>query len=246
VYTNLILNAVDAMPDGGDLMLRCSATGGRVRSEVEDTGSGMPEETRRHLFDPFFTTKGHSGTGLGMSVAYGIVTRHDGTIEVASRLGAGTRFSIEFPACAAGVEVEQVDVAAKPRQTSVGRILVIDDEAPIAQLLEDALGGVGHTVEIAGSGREGLDLAARSEFDLVMTDLGMPDMSGWEVATKIRSERPDTPVILVTGWGSTLSPEDVQRCGISAVVHKPFEIQEVIDTANAVLGGRRVAATRRG
>jgi DNA-binding response OmpR family regulator len=116
-----------------------------------------------------------------------------------------------------------------------GRILVIDDETSIAQLLEDALTGVGHTVEIAVSGKEGVEMATLSEFDLVMTDLGMPDMSGWEVASQIRRERPNVPIVLVTGWATTLSEDEVERCGISAVVHKPFEIQELLDTASRVL-----------
>jgi PAS domain S-box-containing protein len=235
VYTNLILNAVDALPEGGRLTLRCRAAGGAVRSEVEDDGVGMPEKARRHLFDPFFTTKG-SGTGLGMSVAYGIVTRHDGTIEVASRPGKGTRFVLEFPVCEA--EPDRRDVASSVASVPArpGKILVIDDEEPIAQLLEDALTGAGHSVEIAGSGREGVERAAAHEYDLVMTDLGMPDMSGWEVATEIRAQRPHVPVILVTGWGATLSHEEVERSGVSAVVHKPFEIDELIATAGAVLG----------
>jgi PAS domain S-box-containing protein len=235
VYTNLILNAVDAMPNGGDLTLRCYADGDEVTSEVEDSGVGMPEEIRRHLFDPFFTTKGHSGTGLGMSVAYGIVTRHDGTIDVDSKLGQGTRFKLGFPVCRANLEVKGGDGASLPHLVRPGRILVIDDETSIAQLLEDALTGVGHSVEIAISGKEGVEMASVSEFDLVMTDLGMPDMSGWEVATTIRKERPEVPVILVTGWGTTLSEDEVERCGISAVVHKPFEIQELLDTASKVL-----------
>jgi CheY-like chemotaxis protein len=235
VYTNLILNAVDAMPNGGHLTLCCYASDDLVQSEVTDTGVGMPEEIRRHLFDPFFTTKGHSGTGLGMSVAYGIVTRHDGTIEVETALGQGAKFTLGFPVCHDRPEVKGGDGASVPHLVRPGRILVIDDETSIAQLLEDALTGVGHTVEIAISGKEGVEMATVSEFDLVMTDLGMPDMSGWEVATTIRKERPEVPVILVTGWGTTLDKDEVERCGISAVVHKPFEIQELLDTASKVL-----------
>ena len=172
VYTNLILNAVEAMPEGGALTLRCYPSRGRVRSVVEDTGVGMPENARRHLFDPFFTTKG-SGTGLGMSVAYGIVTRHDGTIEVKSRSGHGTTFTLEFPVCDVPLRVAGGDGAAMPSLLRPGKILVIDDEEPIAQLLEDALSGAGHSVEVAGSGRAGVDRAISERYDLVMTDLGM-------------------------------------------------------------------------
>jgi PAS domain S-box-containing protein len=235
VYTNLILNAVDAMPQGGDLVLRCWRDDERVHSEVEDTGVGMPEDIRRHLFDPFFTTKGRAGTGLGMSVAYGIVSRHEGTIEVATRLGHGTKFTLAFPATNVALVPEQPAPALRPEPMRPGRILVIDDEPPIAQLLDDVLSGVGHAVSIAISGHPGVEMAAVSQFDLVLTDLGMPDMSGWDVASKIRALQPDVPVILVTGWGTTLSKDEVRRSGVSAVVHKPFEISELIQAANAVL-----------
>jgi CheY-like chemotaxis protein len=170
-----------------------------------------------------------------MSVAYGIVTRHEGTIEVGSSLGDGTTFTLDFPACEMAPKIRGGDGAAMPPLVRPGRILVIDDEQPIAQLLEDALTGDGHSVEIAVSGRQGVEMAAVSDFDLVMTDLGMPDMSGWEVANKIRSTRPGVPVVLVTGWGTTLDKNEVERYGISAVVHKPFEINELLETANMVL-----------
>jgi CheY-like chemotaxis protein len=235
VFTNLILNALDAMPDGGDLWLRCLARGERVRAEVEDTGIGMTEEVRRHLFDPFFTTKGPSGTGLGMSVAYGIVTRHDGVIEVSSRVGRGTQFVLEFPVCREAVVPRGGEVTEVPHDVRAGRILVIDDEPPIAELLHDALAGEGHAVMTALSGTSGVELARSNPFDLVLTDLGMPDMSGWEVASRIRSAHPGVPVVLVTGWGTTISHDEVERRGITAVVHKPFEIKELLDTTQRVL-----------
>jgi CheY-like chemotaxis protein len=170
-----------------------------------------------------------------MSVAYGIVTRHDGTIDVKTELGEGTKFTLGFPVCNECIEAKGGDGASLPHLIRTGRILVIDDETSIAQLLEDALSGVGHSVEIAVSGREGVEMATMSEFDLVLTDLGMPDISGWEVAATIRRHRPDVPIVLVTGWGTTLSKEEVERSGVCAVVHKPFEIQELLDTTDKVL-----------
>jgi len=238
VFTNLILNAVDAMPQGGRLGIRCSRRAERVLAVVEDTGVGMTEEIRRHLFDPFFTTKGQAGTGLGMSVAYGIVTRHDGTIEVTSERGRGTRFNLAFPVFDGELQVAVGDGAVMPRLLRPGRILVIDDEQPIAELLGDALSGEGHAVEIAISGRQGVKMALGSVWDMVMTDLGMPDLSGWDVAARIRERSPDVPVVLVTGWGTTISPDEVRRSGVAAVVHKPFEIRELLETATTVLAAR--------
>lgn len=240
VFTNLIINAVDAMPDGGTLTLACRRDGEQVVADLEDSGRGMPEEVRRHLFDPFFTTKGPSGTGLGMSVVYGIVTRHDGTIDVTSSPGCGTRFTLSFPAADGVVaEADGADEGEPDAPRPRGRILVIDDEQPIADLLEDALSGDGHEVEVALSAPEGVRLAGERPFDLVLTDLGMPEMSGWEVASRIRSRENAPPVVLVTGWGTTITQDEIDEAGVLAVVHKPFEIAELLRTAGAALARRR-------
>jgi PAS domain S-box-containing protein len=239
VFTNLILNASDAMPQGGTLTLRCFRIGGEVHAEVEDTGVGMTEEIRRHLFDPFFTTKGNSGTGLGMSVAYGIVTRHEGTIQVDTALGKGTRFLLTFPASDVVAEDHGAAPVEAPRPRQPGRILVIDDEQPIAQLIQDALSIEGHNVDVAMSAVEGLRMADLSDYDLVLTDLGMPDMSGWEVAARIREQDPSLPVVLVTGWGTTIDDAEVARSGIAGVVHKPFEIRDLVDTVHREISNRQ-------
>jgi PAS domain S-box-containing protein len=235
VVTNLILNACDAMPAGGELLIRCHAGTDTVFTEVEDTGIGMAEETRRRLFDPFFTTKGLAGTGMGMSVAYGIIKRHKGNIEVNSSFGRGTCFVLEFPAHSSPTfHVEEALPEPGPSQKAA-RILVIDDERPIAELLKDGLSLEGHAVEIADSGREGVQRASERTFDLVLTDLGMPDMSGWEVTSRIQRSSPGVPVVLVTGWGATITEEEVESAGLAGVVHKPFEIQELLATTARVL-----------
>lgn len=239
VFTNLILNAADAMPQGGTLTLRCFRRGSEVHAEVEDTGVGMTEEIRRHLFDPFFTTKGNSGTGLGMSVAYGIISRHGGTIQVDTALNKGTRFTLAFPESQVVIDDDHKKVADAPRPERPARILVIDDEQPIAQLIQDALAVEGHNVEVALSATEGLKMASVSDYDLILTDLGMPDMSGWEVASHLREQDPDLPVILVTGWGTTIDDQEISRSGIAGVVHKPFEIRDLVDTVHREIAARK-------
>jgi PAS domain S-box-containing protein len=234
VFTNLILNSVDALPRGGSVNLSCGRDGEELVARVEDSGVGMTEEIRRHLFDPFFTTKGHSGTGLGLSVVYGIVNRHGGTIEVDSSVGGGTRFRMTFPAVVE-IEVAGGDGAALPNLVRPGRILVIDDEPEIAELVKEALTAEGHTVETALCGTEGVSMAAGADFDLVFTDLGMPDMSGWDVARQIRADTPRTPIVLVTGWGATLDEKQVRRSGIAAVVHKPFDLTHLVQTTVSIL-----------
>ncbi len=235
VATNLILNAVDAMPDGGAVRIGCRREGEKVVAWVADTGVGITESNRSHIFDPFFTTKGSRGTGLGLSVVYGIVTRHDGKIDIVSAVGKGTTFLVEFPVVDEAHAIAGGDGAALPMLLSPGRILVIDDESEVAEVLRDVLQAEGHSVDVAFSAKEGIRLAGSSWYDLVYTDLGMPDMSGWEVAEKIAAIRSDLPVALVTGWGTSLDEEDARRRGVVAVVQKPFEIDELVRTTAHLL-----------
>jgi PAS domain S-box-containing protein len=236
VFTNLILNAVDAMPQGGRLELSCRCVGDRVIAQVTDTGVGMTEKIRQNIFDPFFTTKGARGMGLGMSVVYGIVTRHGGKIDVETALGKGTTFFLDFPktherhAATAGTEG-----AALPQLMRPGRILVVDDEPDVAAVVKDVLATVGHEVDTAISGSEALKMLELTAYDLVFTDLGMPDMSGWEVAERINEERPGLAVVLVTGWGTSLDEADANKRGVTAIVQKPFEIDELLKIAHGVL-----------
>jgi PAS domain S-box-containing protein len=244
VFTNLILNAVDAMPQGGRLDLTCASAGDRVVARVSDTGVGMTDNIRQHLFDPFFTTKGTRGMGLGMSVVYGIVTRHEGKIDVATALGKGTTFTLEFPIShQRTVHVAGSDGAALPQLLRPGKILVIDDEPEVAAVVRDVLETAGHAVDTAISGVDALQMLEVSAYDLVFTDLGMPDMSGWEVAEKINDVKPGVPVALVTGWGTALDENDARKKGVAAVVHKPFEIDELLRIAQQLLLSRTVASS---
>jgi PAS domain S-box-containing protein len=236
VVTNLILNAVDAMPHGGRIRLSCRRHGERVVARCEDTGIGMTEQIRQQLFDPFFTTKGTRGVGLGLSVVYGIVTRHEGKIDVVTAPGKGTTFVLDFPSTREIPKPAGGDGASMPVLLRHGKILVIDDEEEIAEVVKDVLVSAGHDVDVALSGTDGVRRASLDVYDLVFTDLGMPDMSGWEVAASIGRAKPGLPVALVTGWGSSLDEEDARRKGVVAIVHKPFEIDELVRTAARLLG----------
>jgi CheY-like chemotaxis protein len=174
--------------------------------------------------------------GLGMSVVYGIVTRHEGKIDVATALGKGTTFTLEFPVThERHVHVAGSDGAALPQLLRPGKILVIDDEPEVAAVVRDVLETAGHDVDTAISGSDALQMMEVSPYDLVFTDLGMPDMSGWDVAEKIGATRPGLTVALVTGWGTSLDEADAAKRGISAVVHKPFEIDELLAIAHRLL-----------
>ena len=233
VFTNIIFNALDAMPSGGKIHIYVGTEGNRVFAHVIDTGRGMTEEVRKRVFDPFFTTKGVKGNGLGMSVAYGIVTRHKGEIEVESEYGKGTTIKVTLPV---DLEVTRQDSAVEVLpQKKVGRFLVIDDEAPIRELLAELLVQQGHQVSTASSGKEGLEIFKDQIPDFVITDLGMPEVSGWDVATTVKALNPLTSVVLMTGWGITLDKDKARHRGVDVVIAKPFQIGEMQKVLNEML-----------
>ncbi len=232
VITNLILNAVDALPEGGRIVIATRAEPGRVIVSVSDSGLGVSAEVKRRAFEPFFTTKGVKRTGLGLAVAYGTVQRHGGQIALESAPGAGTTVTFWLPAVgreegAAGPE------AAAPR---VGSVLVIDDEADVRDLVAEVLTSYGHRVTTAAGGREGLTRFEAGRYDLVLTDLGMPDLDGWEVARAIKSSRGDIPVLLLTGWADAMDPSGATL--VDGILKKPFGVEELAAAVAAALAGR--------
>ncbi len=235
VFTNLVLNAVDAMPWGGDLWIATENGPGVVRISIRDTGVGMDAETRARVFDPFFTTKDTKGTGLGLSVAYGIVSRHHGLIEVDSELGKGTTFALEFPVGEGSHAQQSPGVQGPPSRL---RVLVVDDEEAVLDVLADLLRMLGQDVTTALGGQAGADRVANERFDVVFSDLGMPDLNGWDLALAVKSRSPETRVVLVTGWGSQLEEEAALARGVDLVVSKPFSLEDI------EVALRRFAASR--
>jgi GAF domain-containing protein/DNA-binding NarL/FixJ family response regulator/anti-sigma regulatory factor (Ser/Thr protein kinase) len=231
--TNLVFNALDAMPDGGRITLRTGTEDGRVLCVVSDTGIGMTEEVRQRIFDPFFTTKGERGTGLGLSVVYGIVSRHNAEVEVQSAPGQGSTFVLRFPPAPEGLA--EAATRPAPRVSRRGRILVIDDEKEIGDVLADLLVRDGHQVVVTTSGEAGLERLAREPFDLVITDLGMPGLSGWEVARLAKQIRAGIPVAMVTGWGDRIDPAEAEARGVDCVLAKPFKRDTVREAVSAAL-----------
>jgi len=226
VLTNLIVNAVDAMPLGGRLTFVGSLAPDGVRLAVADTGTGMAEVVQRQIFEPFFTTKGAQGTGLGLSVVYAIMERHQGSIQVQSAPGRGTTFTLRFQAA------PQDRPAPAPAAAAVlapQRLLLIDDEASVRGTSAALLRGNGHTVTEAESGAAGLALLAATPVDVVITDLGMPDLTGWDVAGAIKARSPQLPVILLTGWGDQAAREIRPQDGrVDRVVAKPFRLETLL------------------
>jgi len=221
VFMNLLMNGLDAMSEGGgQFVFRVSGDTETVTITASDTGCGMSEETRRKALEPFFTTKGVRGTGLGLSVSWGIVKRHGGTIEIESEVGVGSTFVVRLPA-----SKEEAMAPVREQAPAVARaahVLVIDDEYEVRSVLRDVLTSIGHTVVEAASGEEGLACCEREPVDLILADLSMPGMSGWDVAAACRQRFPHVPLGFVTGWGDRLDPEDVSRSGVRFVLSKPF------------------------
>ncbi|HET9887517.1 MAG TPA: ATP-binding protein, partial [bacterium] len=236
VYTNLIFNAVDAMVHGGRIRLESSMDGADTMVVISDTGQGMSEDVKARIFDPFFTTKGQNGMGLGLSVVYGIVERHGGKISVDSEIGRGTRFTLRIPA--AEVSLEKPLEEGQSMSPKNARILVIDDEADILDLVSDILTESGYVVKTAKNGPVGIEMFKAEPFDLLFCDLGMREMSGWEVVSALRSRSPNLSVVLLTGWGATLSEEKVREYQISAVLSKPFEMTKLLKTVAQVLDAK--------
>jgi CheY-like chemotaxis protein/anti-sigma regulatory factor (Ser/Thr protein kinase) len=226
--TNLILNAVDAMPVGGTLTLAGNATADEVILTVADTGVGMSEEVRRQVFDPFFTTKGGQGSGLGLSVVYAIMQRHGGHIDVASSPGTGATFTLRFRAAP---DVLPPEGEAPPRPGPRRRILLIDDNPAVCQTVASLLRTAGHTVMEAHSGAAGLAILAESPVDVVFTDLGMSDVNGWDVARVVKGRDPRVPVILLTGWGEQPigdAGESASEALVDRVIGKPFRLRDLL------------------
>jgi GAF domain-containing protein/CheY-like chemotaxis protein len=229
--TNVILNALDAMPGGGKLTLSTSAAGGQVEIAVTDTGVGIPSGIRHKIFDPFFTTKGPKGTGLGLSMTYGILARHGGRITVESEEGRGATFRLSFPAAPLMDEAPRPP-APSPAAASL-RVLVVDDEEVVAAVLGDMLASAGHSVEVVSGGREAIARFGAERFDLVLTDLAMPGMTGWEVARAIKDVAPTVRIVLVSGFGVEVSPEDLDAHGVDLVMAKPLRLED-LETAVAL------------
>jgi len=225
VLTNLIFNAVDAMPRGGKISIRTYCDGDRVVLELSDTGVGMSEEIRRRCFEPFFTTKGTHGSGLGLSMVHGILQRHQAAVEINSEIDKGSTFTIRF---ARQPDQTQKSSPVEPAGTVQNlHVLVVDDEPLVRDVISQFLIYDGHQVETAEGGREGVEKFNNNQFDLVLVDRAMPDMNGDEVASAIKSVNSTMPVLMLTGFGSMMEAIGEKPPDVDLVVGKPITMDEL-------------------
>ena len=241
MLTNLVLNAVDAMPTGGELSIATTnGPGDTVALTVSDTGVGMSDEIRRRIFEPFFSTKGEAGSGLGLSMAYSIVKRHGGDIRVDSEPGRGTTFTIVFPVAAEPRPATRASAAPPERRHA--RVLVVDDDPQVLSALGDFLRNGGHSVYPATGGAAGLLSFSTNAVDIVLSNVGMAGMNGWQFVQRIREKDADVPVLFITGWGlreedyGRLAALNVQGCLFKPV--GPDDLDSAIQNALSVTAAR--------
>ncbi len=245
--TNLVFNAVDALPNGGTIHLHTGRVDDRVVVEVRDDGVGIPVDLQERVFEPFFTTKGERGTGLGLATVRSVVEQHRGELELSSATGRGTTFRLSLPARTDGA------VAAAPAATDAAepttiparslQVLAVDDEPAIVRMAELLLRRLGHEPTAATSGEQALEILEKQSFDVVLSDLGMGrGMTGWELAAQVRRRWPGTRFFLATGWGAGIDPDRARRRGVEAVLTKPYRVADVarlLGSANASGSTRR-------
>ena len=245
VLVNMVFNAIDAMPEGGTLSLSSRVTGDSVVITVADTGIGMSPEVRSRVFDPFFTTKGKAGLGLGLAVSFGIIRRHGGNIEVESQHGMGTKFRITLPIAGISSDAESHPMSASELMPASGcvprtpehsqlRMLVVDDEDFVRDLLREILEAEGCKVTLAQNGDEALQLFQDNPFDGVFTDVGMPGMSGWELAQAIREQSEMIPIAVITGWGEAVGSDEQKEARVDWVIAKPFTADRISELVREI------------
>jgi PAS domain S-box-containing protein len=239
VIINLIKNAAEALPLGGAINISSRQDAEHVYFDVKDNGTGISEDHLPKIFQPFWTTKGMQGTGMGLAGCYALLTRHKGTISVKSSRGRGTKFSVKIPKSYIKPRTDQP--GPKSTHGSPLRVLLIDDMEAVVSILEHGLIDFGHTVIAAVSGSRGIELFKNTHFDVVVCDLGMEGMNGWQVSDAVRhicKERsePKTPFVLLTGWGDQLlEDENVTKFGVDRVAGKPILVSDLLEILHEVV-----------
>ena len=237
VFVNIINNALDAMPDDGRITFHTWNGEDTVFINISDTGEGMPEEVKKNIFDPFFTTKIAVGAGLGMSTAYGIVTAHGGNIEVESEVGKGTTFTLQFPIAAKANSPKESPEPKQKTESNSLCILVVDDEEDICNILDKFLSKRGHLVRTVDNGRGAIILSRATDFDLVLCDIAMPNIYGYDVIRALNELEKRPKIGIITGWGEKLKSIDDEDMKVDFIIKKPFDLSELTKNINEAFKG---------
>ena len=236
VFINIINNALDAMPDGGSISFCSWSSADTLFVSISDTGKGMSKEVKSHIFDPFFTTRCPEGTGLGMSIAYGIISRHGGKVGVESDLGKGSMFTLQFPTTNLKVSPTKTPDVEQKIDIKDLRILVVDDEEDVCDILDRFLSRRGHKVKTVDNGTDAINIIKVEDFDLVLSDLSMPDVNGYEVVRAINKLEIRPKIGIITGWRGGLERFDEEGSKVDFILKKPFKNAELIKHIKGVFG----------
>lgn len=231
VLINMLLNSIDALPKGGKISFRTWQEEENVFLSLKDNGLGMNEEAKKRLFEPFFTTKPEKGNGLGLAVAYSIILQHNGRIAVESEEGKGTTFIIKLPFSKVK---DKEDTPNEELPAGKVKVLLIEDDEDLQGVLLEMLSQEGYEVKVGCSGTEGISFLKLEKYDLIITDLGISGMTGWDFASQAKEISPKTPVILVTGWGDEILAEEAKDLGVELVLSKPIKrdnLKRAVDRA---------------
>jgi len=239
--SNLVLNAVDAIGGNGQIKIRSFMDNGKTVVKVSDNGIGMTNEVLNRVFYPFFTTKGIKSPGMGLAVVYGIISRHKGEIDISSIPDQGTVCTLVFPS--AGMAKPKIEPKPEVVKEVRANILVIDDDENILDVINDMLEFLNHTVTTALSGKEGIEKFKANRYDLVITDLGMPGIGGWDVTRICKSLKPEIPVLMISGWGNQINDDMIAQSSLDGVMAKPFEIDKIKATIQSTLAKKPAVPT---
>jgi CheY-like chemotaxis protein len=228
LFLNLLLNARDAMAAGGTISIEAAREEDFAVVCVRDEGTGIPEEQLETIFESFFTTKGPRGTGLGLSMARSTMARLGGSIVARNGPRKGAEFVLRFPLCTASAVAER----KKPEQTIPRiqrslRLLLVDDDPDCLEVTREVLRAEPLEIDTANSGTEALSKLDHNGYDLMLCDVGMPDVSGWQVAQKARVRHPAMPIFMVTGWANEFISAESRPGNVDGVIAKPVEIDEL-------------------
>jgi CheY-like chemotaxis protein len=236
MLTNLIFNAVDAMPEGGRLLVSTEQSDEKVVLTVSDTGVGMSLEERKRCMEPFYSTKDETGTGLDLSAVRGILKRHSGCISVQSEKGEGTTFRIKLPAAGSTPVSDENPPQKMPSDMSL-RMLVVENDERQCEMLREYARMMNQQVKTVSDGHKALEEFRRDSYDVVITDRAMPGMGGDEVAARIKKDAPQTPVIMLTGFGDMMDAANERVEDVDRLISKPITLEDLQETILQVMRG---------
>ncbi|MHC4321012.1 MAG: response regulator [Planctomycetota bacterium] len=234
VFISIIYNALEAMPDGGRISFSTWNKDGAVFVSVSDSGKGMTADVKKKVFDPFFTTRRPEGTGLGMSIVYSILSRHNGKIEVKSEIGKGSTFTLQLPIVTRAHSIREISETEQKLKSNDLHILVVDDDESICDILEKFLTGEGHMVRTVDNGAEAIILAQNCSYDLVLCDMVMPEVFGCDVIKALNELERIPKIGIITGWGEKLKAIEDEILKVDFILKKPFDFSEVTKHINNV------------